>query len=601
MKSFLSKLSWYDRAKDLGLSLNVIVVIIALSLVSTITEVLGIGLFLPIFQFMRVNGNMDILTEDSDFWQYVVSIFSFFDLQVSLSLMLLISFILIILRQIFTYIREVYTVRVTKTLAQKQYNCLFGKYMMANTPYQDNIPVGNMANIIFKEVDGAVAATMAPIGLIVSVIVLSGYLSILFLLSWKMTIVSVVIIIFAGAIPKIWIKESLKIGRKLVYANTKTSEFFIDRLKSPRLVRLSGTEDAEINEFFNLTLVQRNYQIISAILRSKTVFVMEPIIIMLSLIFLYFSYTMMKLSLEEIGLYLVVALRLVPATKSIVGQFQAIQNLVGSVEILNKHMVSMTDATERDLGTKVLLGLDQEISYNNLSYYYTKDSNFALNNINIKFKANKTTAIVGPSGSGKSTLIDLLPRLRLPTRGSIQIDGVGINKITLASLRKAISYAPQSPQIFNGTIKEHILYGKVDATDDEVEEAAYLSGAKEFINDLPLGFDTLLGEDACKLSGGQKQRLDLARALVGESPILILDEPTSSLDAESEEIFRRSLLRIRNNTNTTIIVIAHKLSSISSVDKIVVLNQGMVESSGTHLELLNKSDWYTKAWNFQQL
>ena len=601
MKSFLSKLSWYDRAKDLGLSLNVIVVIIALSLVSTITEVLGIGLFLPIFQFMRVNGNMDILTEDSDFWQYVVSIFSFFDLQVSLSLMLLISFILIILRQIFTYIREVYTVRVTKTLAQKQYNCLFGKYMMANTPYQDNIPVGNMANIIFKEVDGAVAATMAPIGLIVSVIVLSGYLSILFLLSWKMTIVSVVIIIFAGAIPKIWIKESLKIGRKLVYANTKTSEFFIDRLKSPRLVRLSGTEDAEINEFFNLTLVQRNYQIISAILRSKTVFVMEPIIIMLSLIFLYFSYTMMKLSLEEIGLYLVVALRLVPATKSIVGQFQAIQNLVGSVEILNKHIVSMTDATERDLGTKVLLGLDQEISYNNLSYYYTKDSNFALNNINIKFKANKTTAIVGPSGSGKSTLIDLLPRLRLPTRGSIQIDGVGINKITLASLRKAISYAPQSPQIFNGTIKEHILYGKVDATDDEVEEAAYLSGAKEFINDLPLGFDTLLGEDACKLSGGQKQRLDLARALVGESPILILDEPTSSLDAESEEIFRRSLLRIRNNTNTTIIVIAHKLSSISSVDKIVVLNQGMVESSGTHLELLNKSDWYTKAWNFQQL
>jgi ABC-type multidrug transport system fused ATPase/permease subunit len=473
--------------------------------------------------------------------------------------------------------------------------------MMANTPYQDNIPVGNMANIIFKEVDGAVAATMAPTGLIVSVIVLSGYLSILFLLSWKMTIVSVVIIIFTGAIPKIWIKESLKIGRKLVYANTKTSEFFIDRLKSPRLVRLSGTEDAEINEFFNLTLVQRNYQIISAILRSKTVFVMEPIIIMLSLIFLYFSYTMMKLSLEEIGLYLVVALRLVPATKSIVGQFQAIQNLVGSVEILNKHIVSMTDATERDLGTKVLLGLDQEISYNNLSYYYTKDSNFALNNINIKFKANKTTAIVGPSGSGKSTLIDLLPRLRLPTRGSIQIDGVGINKITLASLRKAISYAPQSPQIFNGTIKEHILYGKVDATDDEVEEAAYLSGAKEFINDLPLGFDALLGEDACKLSGGQKQRLDLARALVGESPILILDEPTSSLDAESEEIFRRSLLRIRNNTNTTIIVIAHKLSSISSVDKIVVLNQGMVESSGTHLELLNKSDWYTKAWNFQQL
>ena len=207
--------------------------------------------------------------------------------------------------------------------------------------------------------------------------------------------------------------------------------------------------------------------------------------------------------------------------------------------------------------------------------------------------------MVGPSGSGKSTLIDLLLRLRIPTKGFIQVDNVDIQKYTLKSLRRIVSYVPQSPQIFDGTVKDHILYGKMNATDEDVLEAAKMAGAENFIRKLPQGFDSILGEDAVKLSGGQRQRLDLARALVKKSPVLILDEPTSNLDVESEEAFKRVLDKINKQTNTTIIIVTHRLASITNADKIIVLNRGEIDGSGTHLKLLSQGGWYVKAWNTQ--
>jgi ABC-type multidrug transport system fused ATPase/permease subunit len=239
------------------------------------------------------------------------------------------------------------------------------------------------------------------------------------------------------------------------------------------------------------------------------------------------------------------------------------------------------------------------VAINNVSYCYPLAKDNALKNITIKFEVNKMTAVVGPSGSGKSTLIDLLPRLRLPSKGVIEIDGLNIEKIRLKSLRKFISYAPQSPQIFDGTVKNHILYGKMDATNQEIQEAARLAGAIDFINQLSQGFDTVLGEDAIKLSGGQRQRLDLARALVRKAPILILDEPTSNLDAESEDMFKQVIYGIRKETNTTIIIVAHRLASVSNADNIVVLNKGIVEACGVHSDLLNQNGWYSKAWKMQ--
>ena len=414
-----------------------------------------------------------------------------------------------------------------------------------------------------------------------------------------MTFLSVFVFIVVGFIPRVWIIKSKNTGRKLVKANTIMSEFLVSRLKSPRLIRLSGTEEAEREEFYRLTLSQRKHNVLSVILKTKTETIMEPIIIGLSLVLLYLAHTVLYLQIEIIGLYLVIAMRLMPIVKSILMQIQSIQNVLGSMEALEERIKTMIDSLEVDNGRKTLASISNFILINKVSYRYPNTNVNALTDITLKIESNKTTSIVGPSGSGKSTLIDLLPRLRLPTKGEIKIDGININEYRLSSIRSLLSYVPQTPQIFSGSVKNHILYGKKSATDKEIEKAIELAGAKDFVNNLPLGINTELGDDAIKLSGGQRQRIDLARALVKNAPILILDEPTSSLDATSEENFMEVISAIRQKTKTTIIIVTHSLPSISTSDLIVVLNNGRIESMGTHYSLLKEKGWYSKAWRMQ--
>ena len=590
---------WLSRSFYFGLSYRVITILVLLSLIATITEIFGIGIFLPIFQFIRLEGDVDALVLDSPIWQYLVSIFTFFDVTPTLIVLLVLSFSFFLCRQIFTYLRIVYNVSIRQEITHKIQNRIFDKYMEADATYHDKTPVGNLVNIITTEASWAIMGILAPMELIVYSIMLLGYLFLLALLSWEMTLLSIIVFLFASLMPSAWIKKSKHTGRKLVNANTLMSEFLIGRLRSPRLVRLSGTEIAEKYAFYQLTNEQRKLNVYNSKLQAKTEVSLEPIVIGMSLVFLYFSYTVLKLQIEIIGLYLVIALRLLPVVKGVILQWQTVQRFLGSIEVIENRLQSMQDNIEIDNGEEVLSRISRSIVFNKVNYQYAGTSVEVLKNISIKFETNKMIAIVGPSGSGKSTLIDLLPRLRVPTKGEIQIDGVDSSKYSLKSIRRMIAYVPQAPQIFDGTIRDHILYGKKDSTDEDIQKAVYLAGATDFINQLPEKFDTNLGEDAVRLSGGQRQRLDLARALVKNAPILILDEPTSNLDAESEEIFRRSLIRIRKETSTMIVIVAHRLLSIYNADNIIVLNQGMVESSGSHLELLEKSKWYSNAWKIQ--
>jgi ABC-type multidrug transport system fused ATPase/permease subunit len=593
------KFDWLQRAHNLGLSYRTILILILLSLVATATEIFGMGIFLPIFQFIELKGDIDALVSDSILWQYIVNWFTFTGIEPSLIVLLAVSFSFFLCRQIFTYLRLIYTAAVKQSITQIQRNKMFDRYVGANTSYHDSVPVGNLVNVMTTEVSAAITGIMSPVELISYIIMFVAYLGVLSFLSWQMTLLSIVVLLLTSIIPSRWIKKSAYTGRSLVGANTLMSEFLVGRLRSPRLVRLAGTEVAEKNEFYQLTHRQRKYSVFSAILQARTDVVMEPIVIGFSLIFIYFSYAIFQLQIEIIGLYIVIILRLLPTLKGIVARWQTVQRSLGSIEIIEDRLKAMLDSAEQDTGTELLNHLECSIIMSNISYRYPTGENDALKNITIEFKVGEMTAIVGPSGSGKSTLIDLLPRLRIPTKGLVQIDASDIKKYKLKSLREIISYVPQFPQIFDGTVKKHILYGKEDATNQEILEAVRLSGAEDFINQLPQGFNTILGEDAIRLSGGQRQRLDLARALVRKSQILILDEPTSNLDAETEELFKQALNRIRKETNTIIIIVAHRLKSIAEADNIVVLNQGKIVEHGTHLKLLDQDGWYAKAWKMQ--
>ena len=416
-------------------------------------------------------------------------------------------------------------------------------------------------------------------------------------LSFEMTLASILVLLLAARVPKAWFRRSAQIGRKFVSANTKMSSFLVERLKSPRLVLLSGTIKAEQDEFYSLTEEQKYHSINASKLQGKTDVVLEPIIIGFSLFFLYFAFTYLNMQIEEIGLYLVIILRLTPVTKGILLLWQSIQRAIGSIEIVENRFHSMVKAREKDSGVAKIDGFKSKIEFIDVSYKYPSSEKNALEKINFEITPGSMTAIVGPSGSGKSTLVDLFPRLRDISSGKILIDGVSLEDFLLVELRKFISYTPQDPQIFNGTISNHIRYGRLDAKDEEVINAAILSGSSKFIELLPEKYETLLDEDAINLSGGERQRLDLARALLKKSFLLILDEPASNLDAESVEVFNNSLKRIRKNKDIAIIIISHSLQSVSDADQIIVLSNGKVESIGKHDDLLNESNgWYAKSW-----
>lgn len=256
--------------------------------------------------------------------------------------------------------------------------------------------------------------------------------------------------------------------------------------------------------------------------------------------------------------------------------------------------------TEPDIadapGAKTVEKLRGDIQFTNITFGYEADRT-VLNNINLSIQAGETVAFVGPSGAGKTTICSLVPRFYEPTSGSISIDGMDIHAMTLASLRRNIGIVQQDVFLFAGTIKENIAYGRLDATEVEIQEAARRARLDAMIAELPDGLDTVIGERGVKLSGGQKQRLAIARIFLKNPPILILDEATSALDTETERAIQASLMEL--SVGRTTLVIAHRLATIQNADRIIVVDESGIAEQGRHSELLQRGGVYQRLHDAQ--
>jgi subfamily B ATP-binding cassette protein MsbA len=261
-------------------------------------------------------------------------------------------------------------------------------------------------------------------------------------------------------------------------------------------------------------------------------------------------------------------------------------------EVMDEHAV-----INEKPGASELPPLKKEIELRNVSFGYGNETRSVLRDVSLKVKAGTMVALVGESGGGKSTLTKLLPRFHDPSSGAVLWDGVDIREATISSLRKQIALVTQETVLFNDTVRHNIAYGKPEATDVEVEEAALIAFAHDFIRELPDGYDTIVGERGIFLSGGQRQRLAIARAILVNAPVLILDEATSALDAESERLVQSALGNLVRNRTT--IVIAHRLSTVRRADVIVVMAAGRIIEMGTHAELLSKGGQYRKLYELQ--
>ena len=296
-------------------------------------------------------------------------------------------------------------------------------------------------------------------------------------------------------------------------------------------------------------------------------------------------------------MYFILASQLIPPIKQLTTSYSNIQKGVASEERIDKILLADNVIIDKT-NAKEILNFTKEIEYKNLWFAYHKgDDGYVLRDINLKIEKGKTIALVGQSGSGKTTLADMLPRFYESDKGALLIDGTDIKDLTTESVRKHIGVVTQESILFNDTVKNNIIFGMQNVTENEVIEAAKIANAHEFIMQLPDGYNTIIGDRGGKLSGGQRQRLSIARAILKNPAILILDEATSALDTESEKLVQEALTNLMKNR--TSVVIAHRLSTIANADEIVVMNQGEIIERGNHEQLLALNGTYKKLCDMQ--
>ena len=305
-----------------------------------------------------------------------------------------------------------------------------------------------------------------------------------------------------------------------------------------------------------------------------------------------------KINAADYIAYLLYIGTLLTSIRKIIDFAEQFQRGMTGIERFAEIMDTPPDITDAE-GAQELVVTQGKIDFEDVSFKYSDETEQVLQNVNISIGSGESYALVGPSGGGKTTICNLIPRFYELTGGSIKIDGVDIQQVTLKSLRENIGIVQQDVYLFSGTVRENIEYGKPGATDEEIREAARLAGAEEFIDSLPNGFDTYVGERGVKLSGGQKQRISIARVFLKNPKILILDEATSALDNESEYLVQQSLERLAKGRTT--ITVAHRLTTIKNADKILVITKDGIAESGSHNELVENDGLYSTMYKMYRV
>jgi len=426
-------------------------------------------------------------------------------------------------------------------------------------------------------------------------------ITLLFLISWKLTLIAFIIlpvtVYIMGIIGKIIKRRSVKNSEQIAGVMSILNE----TLKGIRIVKAFAMEEFEKNKFFRETKKFFKLMFKTDRLDALSSPLNEVVGVAVGIALLWIGGTAVLagngLAPEDFMRFLMLLFNMMNPLKRLNKVNILTQRGIASGERIFTILDAEPDITEKEDAIE-LQNFEDKIEYNQITFSYNKEEGPVLKDIDITAPKGEVVAFVGESGAGKTTLVDLLPRFYDPNSGAITIDGIDIRDYTLDSLRQKIGIVTQETILFNDNVRNNIAYGIDDVDQDALEEAAEAANAMEFIEDLEKGFDTNIGDNGVKLSGGQRQRLTIARALLKNPPILILDEATSSLDTEAEQKVQKAIDSLMQHR--TVFVIAHRLSTITGADKILVMDDGEIVERGTHEELLDDEDsLYSYYFNLQ--
>ncbi|GAP96216.1 ABC transporter ATP-binding protein [Leptolyngbya sp. NIES-2104] len=566
--------------------------IVVLGILSSLSEGFGISLFIPLLQSVQQ-------TDASSGNFFLGSIHQLFSGIPDESRFVFIAgfiFVCILLKSILTYSNTVLFAWLNSQISHRLRSNIFNQLLSVSYSYLERNDTGKFINTLATETWQTSRALSIFVNLIIDSCTVLVFAVFLLLISWQLTIwVSIAIVLISITI-QIVTRQVKSIGQAAVQANQSLADRMWEGLGGMRVIRAFGRERYEQQRFDRASeRVRRSFfklEMLSGIVSPLS----ETLSAALLLLILVIALRANQTALPTLLTFVFILYRLQPKVKQIDAARVALASLMSSVA----EVMALLDRADKPYlisGHIPFQGLEREIWFRGVSFHYNAHEPSAVQNISLCIPQGKTTAFVGPSGAGKSTLISLLCRFFDPTIGEIYIDGCPLKQLRLEAWRDRLAIVSQDIYMFSTTIRENIAYGRLDATDDEIITAAQLANADEFIRQLPSGYDTHIGDRGVRLSGGQRQRIALARAIIRDPEILILDEATNALDSIAEDLIQEALKTL--SRNRTVIVIAHRLSTIEQADQIIVLNQGQVVEQGNLQQLLEHRGLFTQLYQLQ--
>ena len=519
------------------------------------------------------------------------------------SLLLIIPFFIILAfsaKGISLYAARVLMIQVGEEVKKKLQFDMLKSLINADTQFIDRKHSGKfISNLTYDVQHITNLLSTAILNLVKDSLTLIGLLVVMFVQNWKLALISLIMIPLASF-------ASRTLGKRMRKAATQAQEksgffttYLVELFKNHKLAKIFQKEKFEINraDFHLIGLMEKNKKITTLLVRMTPI--MEVLTGIMIAILIYYSGRLIvrdEIQVNNFFSFLAAMMLAYQPVRSLSTLNMVIQQGISAAARILP-IVDTVNTIQNVENAKALEVSKGSINFKNIFFSYETSEDEVLKGVNLEFEGGKMTALVGHSGSGKSTILNLIPRFYQASKGEITIDNQPINSVTLESLRDKISLVSQETTLFDDTILNNIKYANENATSDEIYEVAKLSNAHEFINKLPNKYDTLIGENGLRLSGGEKQRISIARAMIKKSPIILLDEATSSLDSETEAKIQEALNTLTRNKTT--IVIAHRLSTVLNSNNIYLVDSGKIIDNGKHEDLLAKSKLYKNFYEKQ--